>query len=119
MRYIVIRSHLLNEINRIELKKGDRVVRAEEYIGNPIWKNWVYCISQDTLQEGWIPRLYLEDLGEESILTEDYSSRELPASPGDLLQCRRMVNQWGYCRRLGDGTEGWIPLDCLEPLPEE
>jgi hypothetical protein len=42
MRYIVIRSHLLNEINRIELKKGDRVVRAEEYVRNPIWKNCVY-----------------------------------------------------------------------------
>lgn len=118
MRYAVIKNHIVNELNRINLKENDRVLRLEEYIGNPIWKNWVYCISKDTLKEGWIPRAYLKDMGDESILLEDYSSRELDVSTGDMVMVKKIVNNWAYCILEGNENEGWVPLENLQLINE-
>jgi hypothetical protein len=116
MRYLVIKNHIVNEINHIVLKENDRVLRGEEYIGNPIWKNWVYCISRDTLKEGWIPRAYLKDIGEESILLEDYSSKELDVTMGDVVTLKKTINNWAYCISERTQEEGWVPLENLDPI---
>ncbi|HSR04408.1 MAG TPA: SH3 domain-containing protein [Proteiniclasticum sp.] len=118
MRYIVIKNHIVNEANLITLKENDRVLRLEEYIGNPVWQNWVYCISRDTLKEGWIPRAYLKDLSDESVLLEDYSSKELNVSIGDVVSMKKTVNNWAYCIHEHTGQEGWVPLENLEIIKE-
>lgn len=116
MRYMVIKNHIVNEANLIELKKDDRVLRLEEYIGNPIWKNWVYCLASDTLKEGWIPRAYLKDIDDESIILEDFSSKELDVAVGDIVMMEKSVNSWAYCRSDRTGEEGWVPVDHLEEV---
>lgn len=116
MRHLVVKNHIVNEANLIELKKDDRVLRLEEYIGNPVWKNWVYCLSQDTLAEGWIPRAYLKDIGDESILREDYCSKELAVTVGDVVELVKFVNSWAYCIHEKSGNTGWLPLESLEPI---
>lgn len=116
MRYVVIKNHVVNEANLIKLKENDRVLRLEEYIGNPVWQNWVYCIAKDTLKEGWIPRAYLKDMGDESTLLEDYSSRELDVSTGDIVSVKKTVNNWAYCIHEHNGEEGWVPLENLESI---
>ena len=116
MRHIVVKNHIVNEANLIELKKDDRVLRLEEYIGNPVWKNWVYCLSHDTLAEGWIPRAYLKDIGDESILLEDYCSKELAVTVGDVVELVKFVNSWAYCIHERSGNTGWLPLESLEPI---
>lgn len=113
MRHLVVKNHIVNEANHIEVKKDDRVLRLEEYIGNPIWKNWVYCLSQDTLKEGWIPRSYLKDLDDESILLTDYSSKELHVQVGDVVELEKFINNWAYCIHIKTGQSGWIPLENL------
>lgn len=116
MRHLVVKNHIVNEANLIELKKDDRVLRLEEYIGNPVWKNWVYCLSQDTLVEGWIPRAYLKDIGDESILREDYCSKELAVTVGDVVELLKFINSWAYCIHEKSGNTGWLPLESLEPI---
>lgn len=116
MRHLVVKNHIVNEANLIELKKDDRVLRLEEYIGNPVWKNWVYCLSQDTLAEGWIPRAYLKDIGDESILLEDYCSKELAVTVGDVVELLKFINSWAYCIHEKSGNTGWLPLESLEPI---
>ncbi len=116
MRHVIIRNHIVNQANLIEVKKNDRVLRLEEYIGNPIWKNWVYCIARDTLKEGWIPREYLRDVDEESILLEDYSSRELEITVGEVVQVKKTVNSWAYCVSERTADAGWVPVDHMEKI---
>ncbi len=114
MKYRVVFPHIANEINFLDLKKGDRVVKGEEFIGNPIWKNWVYCISEGTLREGWIPKQLLADLGEEYYLTEDYTSKELECSKGDILIPMNEMNGWAFCVNTEKQARGWVPLAKLE-----
>lgn len=119
LRYRVIQNHRANEINFLVLKKGDRVVKGEEYIGNPVWKNWVYCISEGTLKEGWIPRQLLQDMGEEYYLLEDYTSKELSCTTEDILIPLRELNNWAFCVNPTSLEKGWVPLSQLEPVEME
>lgn len=114
----MVKNHVVNEANLIKLKENDRVLRLEEYIGNPVGQNWVYCIAKDTLKEGWIPRAYLKDMGDESTLLEDYSSKELDVSTGDIVSVKKTVNSWAYCIHEHSGEEGWVPLENLEIIHE-
>lgn len=116
MKYRVIFTHIANEINYIKLKKGDRVVKGEEYIGHPHWKNWVYCISEGTLKEGWIPKQLLADLGDEYYLTEDYTSQELSCAKGDIVIPMSEINGWAYCVNMTSCRRGWVPISKLELL---
>jgi hypothetical protein len=120
--YDVVRAHVSEFPEPINLKQGDRVAVGQEYDGPERWSGWYLC-SAPGQKEGWVPAqiIDLEQPGH-GVIREDYCARELDTSVGDHLTGSRVLNGWLWARRASDGETGWVPMDTLRarllPPPE-
>jgi hypothetical protein len=79
------------------------------------WPAFVFVRSDRG--EGWVPSRHLSsDTGAATVLTP-YDTAELAVTVGDVVAVvgRDDDSGWWWCQ-AGDGREGWVPVDVLDPL---
>ena len=79
------------------------------------WPAFVLVTSPDG--SGWVPSRHLSaDRGPVTV-TEAYNTTELALPPGAevTVVSRDDESGWWWCRR-DDGSEGWVPVEALEPI---
>ena len=95
----------------LELRRGDRVRRG---VGAEESPGWRLCTAEDGV-EGWIHEDFLDPVGgEEALLREDSSSRELSLDEGERVWVHRAVGGWLWVQ-VPQGAWGWIPEDQVRP----
>ena len=111
--YAVIRAHVSEYPEPINLKKGDSVSVGQEYDGPEGWERWYFC-SVPGQKDGWVPGQII-DLKEPAsgVITEDYTARELDTIVGDRLTGSRVLNGWLWAKRSSDGATGWVPMNTI------
>lgn len=97
--------------NPIRICSGETVTVAEEYHGDPGWKNWIWCTHQQTGKQGWVPKQYLEINGNQARVLADFNARELTVNRGDRVYKIITINGWAWVER--DQEYGWIPESCI------
>lgn len=115
MQYIVIRHHFSNYASPIVLKTGDTVKIGNEYTGTENWPNWIFCLHEQTLRKGWIPKQILEIRNKRGVVKEDYTAKELNISVGEKVEGERILNGWIWARNMRNEA-GWVPLVNLKKL---
>ena len=111
--YAVIRAHVSEYPEPINLKKGDSVSVGQESDGSEGWERWYFC-SVPGQKDGWVPGQII-DLKEpgSGVITEDYTARELDTVVGDRLTGSRVLNGWLWAKRTSDGATGWVPMNTI------
>jgi hypothetical protein len=80
------------------------------------WEGWLWCTDRKGLK-GWVPEHWVAIEGDSCRMTRDYTSLELPVSRGEVLVVRETESGWAWA--VGpEGRQGWVPLRCLERLPD-
>ncbi|MDX5475905.1 MAG: SH3 domain-containing protein [Bacillaceae bacterium] len=110
-KYTVIKDHKSNYPDPIILKKDQEVLYGEEDTQYP---NWIFCKSNSTKKEGWVPKQILTNPNPDgiAIVTKDYSAHELTIKKGDTVLGLEHLNDWTYCKTENKEL-GWIPTSCL------
>ncbi len=92
------------------LHRGDRVRLGNGAENTP---GWIFCVARDGT-EGWVHEAFLDRMGDEAVLRENYCSQELTVDPGDLLEVHRAAGAWLWgC--LPGGAWGWVPEEQVTP----
>ncbi|MUM78048.1 ligand-binding protein SH3 [Pseudodesulfovibrio sp. F-1] len=118
MNYLVVKAHRSEFPNPIKLKKGAFIIIGEKYEGPEDWEDWYYCTIPGH-EGGWVPRQIIERTeGGGAQALEDYTAMELDVDEGDVLIGARKLNGWVWCRHAAANTEGWVPLENLQPVSE-
>lgn len=113
VHYRVIQDYRSPYPDPIIFLQGEQVAVGREYKDDPEWAGWVWCRGENG-QEAWVPKVYLQDRGEEGLFTTDYNAVELSVSVGEQLLVYEIVNGFGMAEKE-DGSRGWVPMKCLEP----
>ena len=95
-----------------QLEATDRV---EDWRETPGW-TWRWCRDSQG-REGWVAEALLVVNGTGATLREDYDARELTVAVGARLVVECELAGWALCH-TADGARGWVPLECLTPLPD-
>lgn len=120
MDYMVIKEHVSNYPDPIQLKSGDLLTVLEHYVGPEGWDNWKSCISIRTGKKGWVPEqvIEIEARTEKAIAMQDYDANELNVQPGTLVKGIEKLNGWIWCQHSISHELGWLPLNVLEEIKE-
>lgn len=114
MNYIVVKQHRTEYPEPMILLKGQEVAIGDKHEGPEGWDNWYFCTAPGQ-KGGWAPIQIFEcGHGETRKVLEDYSAKELDVEEGETLIGIKKLNGWLWCRRSGDGEEGWVPAECLK-----
>lgn len=83
------------------------------------WPDWVWCRNSCGLG-GWLPEAVLSSCkaGDTAVVLQAFDTAELTVSAGELLEAFEERSDWVWCRNRS-GTEGWVPLDCLDIIRNE
>lgn len=115
-QYLVIRDHVSEYPEPINLVKGDLLIVGEKHEGPEGWDNWFFCESPGQ-KGGWVPAQIIENVNEKKSHTlEDYTARELNVKKGDLLLGSRTLNGWVWCKNPDSLESGWVPLSCIQTV---
>lgn len=109
----VIKKHVPPKREDLILSVGEKVEVGKEDASNPLWKNWVWCISKKSNLSGWVPKQYLHIIGNTGTAIKEYSSVELRVIIGDELTIHFYLNGWGWCTDTA-GNQGWVPNENFE-----
>ncbi|MEG0943056.1 MAG: SH3 domain-containing protein [Angelakisella sp.] len=112
--YQVIEDYQNSNPDPIEMISGDILCLGERSNENGPWANWIYCISQRTQKEGWVPVQLLEIAGDVGVATADYTAKEMTVAVGDAVDGGHELNGWIWCVRKADLEFGWVPKDNLK-----
>lgn len=115
-KYKVIKAHVSNYPQPIQLSVGQRVILGKLDDGPEGWRNWRYCYTLDKKMEGWVPEQIIEQIDTEGIITETYSANELNVNEDDVVVMFKELNGWGWCQAASKDELGWIPLENLQRL---
>ncbi len=96
----------------IVVAKGEVVV-VQKRETKPEWAGWVWCILANG-KSGWISENYLKINGVAGILLKDYDAREASVKTGEQVKVLQIESGWAWIRKA-DLSEGWIPVENLEP----
>jgi hypothetical protein len=110
-RVRVVRAHITSVPDPVRFVAGDVIG-----VGNhdQQWTSYVWCTDQAG-HAGWAPDFYLEMTGaHEATALRAYDATELTVGPGELLDVLDEAGGWLLCR-TGNGHEGWVPGDHVEP----
>lgn len=119
MIYEVIKEHVSNDPNPIQLQKGDYVTFTDRLSGPEGYERWVYCVKEDSEQKGWVPEQVIYKYHDEKgIIMRDYIARELNVQSGDKFQIIEELNGWVWGKLIPSNEKGWLPKDHLEPSRE-
>ena len=110
----VIREYDTPYPDSIPFKKGESVIVKKEYTEDPDWKDWLWCEGEHD-NAAWVPRQYLDRVGDRGVLLRDYDARELSVKAGDILVALEILNGFAMVRN-SQGTTGWVPLNVLEEI---
>ena len=111
--YRVIREHAPDSADVLVLKKGDTVAFERRETN---WEGWLWC-SKPTGESGWVPEAWVRIEGAECVATRNYDARELTVQPRALLEAVLTLSGW-LLAVSADGTTGWVPLECVEPVDQ-
>jgi mannitol-1-/sugar-/sorbitol-6-/2-deoxyglucose-6-phosphatase len=114
----VTAEHRGSKRTPIRVAPGDVLTLGER---DDEWPAFVLVTKSDGSQ-GWVPSRILTRTGSRSsdLFTArpqfTYDTTELDVDPGAELQVVEpdLGSGWLWCRS-GSGTEGWVPLSCVEP----
>ncbi len=120
MDYLVIKEHVSNYPDPIQLNRGDFVTVLERYVGPEGWNNWMSCISTKSGKKGWVPEqlIELESKTEKGTATQDYNANELSVQPSELVKVIEKLNGWVWCQHSITQELGWLPLNVLEEIKD-
>jgi hypothetical protein len=90
---------------------GDTVSVGRE---DPEFPGWKWCKAHDC-REGWVPVELLSNEGNDAVVLQDYSSRELAVQPEELVVVEEARHNWLLVRNTR-GERGWIPASNTEPI---
>ena len=95
----------------LQLAVGDPV---EAGIRHDHWPAFVFVRSPKGT--GWVPSRHLSSDHGPVTVTEAYDTTELALQPGTAVTvvARDDESGWWWCRD-GDGAEGWVPAEALQP----
>ena len=93
----------------IRVTAGERVSVGREDNEFPGWK---WCKASDN-REGWVPVELLSNQGGETVVSENYSARELAVQPGEEVMVEQARHDWLLVRNI-EGERGWIPASHIE-----
>ncbi len=110
----VIVDYTNENLNPIELIKGDTVQLGELSNPNGPYPNWIFCTSQRTKQYGWVAVNALSIDGDVGVAIEDYTAKEMSIAVGDIVDTIYELNGWYWCIRLNGSEFGWIAKENLE-----
>jgi SH3-like domain-containing protein len=96
----------------LEVSKGDRVLVGRR---DSEWPQWLWVTDASGVS-AWVHESVLEIAGEQAVLREDFSARELSVKKDEVLESMRLLGGWHWCRKAS-GEMGWIPEYNLEVLP--
>lgn len=118
MKYLVIKAHRSEYPKPLNLKKGDRCIIGEKYVGPEGWDGWYFCTTPGH-SGGWVAQQVIERLeGDAGQALEDFTSFEMDVDAGDTLTGTRTLNGWAWCKHLTRGGEGWVPLENLQIIQD-
>ena len=112
VRYHVIESYRSPYPDPIVFHKGEKVLIGKEFTDDPDWKDWVWCEGQSG-NKAWVPKQYLEIMGEQGVFITDYDAQELSVAIGETLCIHEIVNGFGMAEKQ-NGKRGWVPMKNLE-----
>lgn len=81
------------------------------------WDGWLWCTDRKGLQ-AWVPEAWVSVEGATCRMKKDYTSLELTVRESDVLVVGETESGWAWAEDSG-GQKGWVPLRCLEKLPDE
>jgi len=97
----------------IRLEAGD-VVRVGD--ADRVWPDFVFVLATNGV--GWVPRNKLSEARPLATVLETYDTRELAVHAGARVELvHRDDSGWAWCRST-QGSEGWLPLSCLDLAPQ-
>ena len=117
MNYTVIKPHISEFPNPIELVKGENVSIGEDPdpTNNPeTWVNWLYCVKEDSSNAGFVPKQIIQREDKQGTVLEDYTAKELTVEKGELIEYIKTLNGWLWGKRVKTGELGWIPLENVQ-----
>ncbi len=97
----------------MEARAGEKLALGKRDTEFP---GWIWCSHSKGLS-GWVPEAYLRVEGDQGILLQDYTTKELSVQPGEFLQIRKSESGWVFASKT-NGETGWVPESNLEYLPE-
>jgi hypothetical protein len=69
---------------------------------------------------GWVPERYLDTSSDPAEAITSYDTTELATTAGEELILIERDDPSGWARvRNAAGSEGWVPLRTIEPVPED
>jgi len=69
---------------------------------------------------GWVPERYLDTSSDPAEAITSYDTTELATTAGEELILIERDDPSGWARvRNAAGSEGWVPLRTVEPVPED
>ena len=89
----------------LDLKEGAEAVILKSEPETSEWYGWHFCRDENG-KEGWISTDFL-DL-ESSLITKNYSAKELNARKGQKFSLVNESCNWYWCESE-EGNEGWLP----------
>ena len=114
MKYITVEAYETECLSPICVSKNERVSIEIEY--DEEYPNWFYCNKIDGSNSGWIPAEIIQKENGHSVITEDYSAKELSVEKGFILNVYKELNGWVWCECENTKEIGWVPLKNIKKL---
>ncbi len=110
----VLSDYTNDNLNPVELLKGDTVQLGELSDPDGPYPNWIFCTSNQSDQKGQVPvHILIIDKGT-GTATKDYTSKEMAVTTGDIVGAIYELNGWYWCVRKADNETGWVAKDNLK-----
>ncbi|GAA1230485.1 SH3-like domain-containing protein [Microbacterium phyllosphaerae] len=110
-KFIANSMHIPPHHPSIRLDVGDSV-----YVGDHdrVWPKYVFVLAEGGV--GWVPHAHLSSERPTATVLIPFDTRELAVHAGAMVEMDEWNDHhgWAWCRG-GDGSEGWVPLSCLDP----
>ena len=81
------------------------------------WDGWLWCANSKGYR-AWVPEAWVSIDGTVCKMRRDYTSLELDVCKGEVLVVEETESGWAWVENSA-GRKGWVPLGCLEKLPEK
>ncbi|WP_078579352.1 SH3 domain-containing protein [Salipaludibacillus agaradhaerens] len=117
--YLVTKQHTSNYPSPISLLKGQDVIVGTKYEGKEDWNNWIYCYTKDNHLEGWVPEQIIHIQGEDGVILEDYTAKELNVKVGEELVKIKELNGWLWVKKASHAEEGWVPKENVKVINKQ
>ena len=88
----------------LEVRAGEVVLVGQR---DSEWPAFLWCAAADG-RGGWVPEGILVREGEQAVVREDYSARELTVTAGATVMVVRREGGWAWVLNEA-GDTGWVP----------